>query len=122
MEKNLARSLSDVAVNKVAREQQSVQRRQESRNIMADLVLENRERIKRADEYNRAQSLSKIQGARNRVDNILETRRQLAHKRVTTVKECFLEKHHLTETITQLRDAPAWKYNKLLRTLDLEFL
>lgn len=122
MENKISKSASDVAMAKAEREKTALERRKESRNIMSELVLENRERIKRADEYKRSQSLAQIQGVRGRVESMLDTRRRIAEKRITTVKECFLEKHHLTETISQLRDAPAWKYNKLLRTLDLESL
>lgn len=118
-EAKVSRNLSHVELLREERIRDASQRRVETRSMMADLVLQNRERIARAEEFSRNTRLDKIKGTIKRIDAIHASQARVAQRRAVTVKDCFLEKHHLNDKIQQLRDAPEWKYNQLLKSLDL---
>lgn len=99
--------------------QEEKMRRTERREMMRELFLENRDRMGRSDSYHHGHSLRGISNKVDKVNNVLEQRREILDQRADTLKESLMEKDHLNEMMASMKTASPDKVNKLLKAMDM---
>jgi len=76
--------------------------------------------LKRAHQYQQVQALSKIEDMRTRVKALRDSKEEAQNRRFDMIKNCAIEKHHLTFQVEKVRDAPPEKMNSLLVQMGME--
>uniref|UniRef100_A0A7S1PYQ3 Uncharacterized protein n=1 Tax=Alexandrium catenella TaxID=2925 RepID=A0A7S1PYQ3_ALECA len=90
------------------------------RDHHTDLVSMNRERLRRAHHLAQEQQLEKIDSMRERVGFMLKSKASADHRRTFTLKNCAIEKFHLTNEVDKVKCSPADKMVKLVQEMDPE--
>lgn len=108
-DKFMSRSLSETQVAALS-----------MRGHHADLVAMNRERLRRAHHLAQDQQLNKIEGMRERVEFMLKAKATANKRRTVTLKNCAIEKFHLSHEVDKVKSSPAEKMVKLVREMDPE--
>jgi len=89
-------------------------------HTMGELRQLNLQTAGRAHVFQQQQALHKIEGMRHRVDMLRSGREQTQFRRYDMIKNCAIEKHHLTFQVEKVRDAPAEKMNHLLEQMGMQ--
>lgn len=92
----------------------------ETHHTMGELRQLNLQLISRAKEYHQTQGLNKIEDMRHRVGALEKSREETQNRRYDMMKNCAIEKHHLTFQVEKVRDAPPEKMNSLLAQMGME--
>lgn len=90
----------------------------EQNKSMVDLVKTNRETLQRSHSYHHEQQLEKIAGMREKVKIIMDGRKNAATRRTDMVKNCAIDKHHLSDKVDRIKSSTGGKMTKILETLD----
>jgi len=88
-------------------------------HTMGELRQLNLQTAGRAHVFQQQQALHKIQNMRDRVDLLRAGREQTQFRRYDMIKNCSIEKHHLTFQVEKVRDAPPEKMNHLLEQMGM---
>jgi len=92
----------------------------EKHHTMGELRQVNLQLLRRAKQYQQTQSLSKIEDMRHRVKAFQDSKDEAQYRRYDMMKNCAIEKHHLTFKVAKVRDAPPEKMNSLLVMMGLD--
>jgi len=92
----------------------------EHRRIMRELADMNQAQLARAHEYTLDEALLKIEGTRNRVQQIVENRDRAAKRRMIMVKNVAHEKFHLSQRFERLKDCHPSRMSNMLADMDPE--
>lgn len=113
------RSMSDTTDIKMKTLFAKAQTQAEMNTIMKDVVAENRDRNLRALRHSQEQAMMKIDGMRDRVQQIQDGRFEAQNRRFESMKNTALEKHHLAFRVERVKDQPLEKMNKFMIELGL---
>jgi len=91
----------------------------ETHKTMGELRQLNLQLLRRAHQYQQVQALSKIEDMRHRVEALRGSKSEAQYRRYDMMKNCAIEKHHLTFQVSKVRDAPPEKMNGLLEQMGL---
>lgn len=86
----------------------------ETHKTMGELRQANLQVLSRAHQYHQVQALHKIEDMRHRVKALRDSKDEAQYRRYDMMKNCAIEKHHLTFQVEKVRDAPPEKMNALL--------
>jgi hypothetical protein len=117
MTKKLARSKSDFAVQGCL-SRPEFHHMVECNKSMKDIVAFNRNLLRRAHAYHQEQELDKIQGMRDKVKALVDSRATAATRRQSMIKNCAIEKHHLSMQVESAKSGGVSKMNKILATME----
>jgi len=92
----------------------------ETHKTMGELRQVNLQLLRRANQYQQTQALSKIEDMRHRVKAFKDSKDEAQYRRYDMMKNCAIEKHHLTFQVQKVRDAPPERMNSLLEQMGLE--
>lgn len=98
----------------------ALQRTLELHDSMEHLTQWNITRLRRAHSYSQMEALKKIEGIRQKVDTIHQSRRTAAQRRMLMVKNCAVERSQLQLQLERIRDSGPKKMSKLLGELEPE--
>merc|ERR1719198_1916250 len=87
---------------------------------MGELREVNLSLLRRAHQYSQVQALGKIEDIRHRVKAFRASKEEAQNRRYDMMKNCAIEKHHLTFQVEKVRDAPPEKMNSLLEKMGME--
>merc|ERR1712190_160694 len=76
-----------------------LQRRGEQRDVMLELVVQNQQRLERANEFAKDQMLARIMQNSARVEGIKEQRYQVEQNRIQLTKDAMYKKSQLQEKL-----------------------
>jgi len=82
---------------------EDVQRRAEQREVMDELVSQNKQRVEKANEYQREMLLARIKENQARVDDINGQRQTFLSRRTAVMKEYMIERHNLERDIRTMK-------------------
>ncbi|CAE8613686.1 unnamed protein product [Polarella glacialis] len=114
----LQRSASETLVSPKER-QELLHAREEATNHVA-LAASNRERLQRAHGHAVEQQISKLQNMRDRTQVMLDARTEADRRRMMVLRNCAIEKHHLSQKVDRVKDSGAEKMLKLLGDMDVD--
>merc|ERR1719359_436684 len=86
---------------------------------MGELRQLNLKLLARAHQHSQVQALHKIEDIRHRVKALNDSKDEAQFRRYDMMKNCAIEKHHLTFQLEKVRDAPPEKMNSLLEHMGL---
>jgi len=92
----------------------------ETNKTMVDLCEHNRKLLSRSHSYHQEQELERIAGMRDKVKVMLDARVRAGQRRMSMIKNCAIEKHHLADRVDRVKSASSGKMNKILADLDPE--
>lgn len=92
----------------------------ETHHAMGELRQVNLQMLRRANQHQQMQALNKIKDMRHRVKAFRDSKEEAQDRRYDMMKNCAIEKHHLTFQVQKVRDAPPEKMNSLLEHMGLE--
>lgn len=85
---------------------EEVLRRQKQREVMDDLVKQNQERLRLANEAAREDMLNRIHDNKERADSLAEERAQAQLQRTLLLKEALVERDCLQDTLRSQKTSP----------------
>eukprot|EP00929_Paragymnodinium_shiwhaense_P009276 TRINITY_DN113382_c0_g1_i1.p1 TRINITY_DN113382_c0_g1~~TRINITY_DN113382_c0_g1_i1.p1 ORF type:complete len:508 (-),score=197.22 TRINITY_DN113382_c0_g1_i1:240-1763(-) len=85
---------------------------------MVDLVKQNRETLQRSHSYHQEQALEKIAGMREKVKIIMDGRHNSMQRRQSMIKNCAIEKHHLSDKVDRIKSSTGSKMTHILEKLE----
>lgn len=91
----------------------------ETHKSMSEIRQTNLQLIRRAHKYQLEQALDKIQDIRVRVKALNASKSEAQLRRQDMIKNCAIEKHHLTFQVEKVRDAPPERMNSLLEQMGM---
>jgi len=91
----------------------------ETHHTMGELRQMNLQMIARAHHFHQNQGVNKIADMRHRVKALSDSREETQLRRYDMMKNCAIEKHHLTFQVEKIRDAPPEKMNSLLEQMGM---
>merc|ERR1719359_2226117 len=86
---------------------------------MGELRQLNLKLLARAHQHSQVQALHKIEDMRHRVKALKASKDEAQYRRYDMMKNCAIEKHHLTFQVQKVRDAPPERMNSLLEHMGL---
>jgi len=92
----------------------------EQRRHYFDLAASNRDRLQRAHYNSQEQQLGKLQGMRDRVDALLDSKIRADDRRMVMQRNCAVQKYHLEHEMFKVKSAPPDKMAGMLRDLQPE--
>lgn len=92
----------------------------ETHKSMGEIRQLNLQLLKRAHQYHQVQALSHIEDMRHRVKALKDSKDEAQYRRFQMMKNCAIEKHHLTFQVQKVRDAPPERMNSLLEKMGME--
>lgn len=84
----------------------------------AELVNDNRDRLRRAHHHSQEQQLAKLAQMRQRVEDLEDCKVMANTRRMGTLKNCAIEKHRLENEVFKIKSAKPEKMVPLLDTLE----
>jgi hypothetical protein len=91
----------------------------ETHKTMGELRQLNLQMLARAHQHAQVQALHKIEDMRHRVKALKDSQDAAQTRRNESLRNCAIEKHHLSFQVQKLRDAPPEKMNSLLEHMGL---
>lgn len=105
----MAKSLSDSRISGLV----------EHRTNFSDLVGANKERLRRAHHHAMTEQIDKLHSMRRRVEIMQEAQTEADRRRMAVMRNCSLEKTHLTERVDRIKDSQdPTKMSKMLEELN----
>jgi hypothetical protein len=99
-----------------------VYKKAELRGYLQELVQQNQNRIARAEECTREQTLARIRNTNDKMEQHMRQKKQVMAYRANALKEEMIGKTQLMEIKAVMRDCPTKRINQLLSSLDMPLL
>jgi len=115
----MTKSMSENYLTKPAWKTEDSEKAFQTHHTMGELRHLNLQLLARAHAHHQRQALHKIQDVRDRVAALNASKDAAAFRRIEMVKNCAIEKHHLTFQVEKIRDAPPERMNSLLEQMGL---
>lgn len=118
---NLKKSMSDSTLGSPQdRERESVVQARQMHSSFVEIGQQNRERLHRAHHYAVEQQLGKLTGMRERVQLMMDSKKEAELRRTIVRAESALEKEHLSHKVDRVRDCGPKKIVGMLGNLEVE--
>jgi len=99
-----------------------VYKKAEMKGYLQELVQKNQNRIARAEECTREQTLARIRNTNDKMEQHMRQKKQVMAYRANALKEEMISKTQLMEIKAVMRDCPTKRINQLLSSLDMPLL
>merc|ERR1712070_50454 len=94
----------------------------DTKDVYRDIVKQNRERLERADECAKEQTLQQIMTTNNRIDTMLSARQKKIDYRLAGFKEIMKGKTQVEELKRVMQDSSTKRINQMLQELGMPLL
>merc|ERR1719487_1954783 len=115
----MTKSMSEAYTTKPAWQTDASEKAFETHKTMGELRQLNLQLLARAHRHQQNQALAKIEDMRHRVKALKDSQDQAQFRRFDMIKNCAIQKHHLTFQVQKIRDAPPERMNGLLEKMGM---